>query len=404
MKSGNLSRHWAETTCSVGLIAVLAAGCNSSHPSFASLNPFSKSNDAAVAAATEPTEPATGRLATMGQTVSGQVNSLGMATASAWGKTKAGVSRAFNAATEVVGGEVPAAVAETDPTNLSSPTNISPEVLVANGAFHETSGDQARAMECYRKALKIEPTNGAALASLARLHARQQNHSEAVVVFEQAIAVNPNEPSLYNDLALSLAKTGNLQAADQAMSRAVAISSGQSRFANNLANIRYDAGDIDGALAILIEHNKPAVAHYNMASLHFRSGNYVGARTHLQEAIRHEPSAAGDGTTAQAVARSRAMLAQLDSGATRVAQAGSGVLAAASQAANVLANPTGGAASISSGAQTAPWVWGTPTAPATPDGAGMVTPPPPATSSPATGSEPSQPFTLPPGAFDEILR
>jgi tetratricopeptide (TPR) repeat protein len=407
MKTVHPNRRWAEATCSLGLVAVLAGGCGSKPPTIASMNPFSKPAETVAAVPAETDEPsAASRLASVGQTLSGQVSSLGMATSSVWGKTKEGASRVFSQASEAVGGESPSSVAEADPTRLSSPISISPEVFVAQGALYETSGDLTKAMESYRKALEAEPTNGAALTSAARLQMQQQNYAQAVKYLELAISANPNEALLHNDHGLALAKTGDLNGATRALQRAVDLSSGKSRFANNLANIRYDAGDVDGALAILVEHNKPAVAHHNMAYLHFRAGNYAGARTQLMAAIQQEPLVAGDSTAAQAIARSREMLNQLDSSATRIAEAGSGILSVTSQASNAFSTlsgasqATGGIAPMSN-AQAAPPQWGLPPAMVTGTTSERSQTP---VNPPASGSTQQQPFALPPGAFDQMLR
>ncbi|TVQ01276.1 MAG: hypothetical protein EA381_05735 [Planctomycetaceae bacterium] len=407
MKPEHPNRRWAEATCSLSLVAVLAGGCGSKPPTFASMNPFSKPAETVAAVPAETDEPsAASRLASVGQTLSGQVSSLGMATSSAWGKTKEGASRVFNSASEAVGGEVPSSVAEADPTRLSSPISISPEVFVAQGALYETSGDLSKAMESYLKALEAEPTNGAALTSAARLQMQQQNYAQAVKYLEQAITANPNEALLHNDHGLALAKSGDLNGATRSLQRAVELSSGKSRFANNLANIRYDAGDVDGALAILVEHNKPAVAHHNMAYLHFRAGNYAGARTQLMAAIQQEPLVAGDSTAAQAIARSREMLNQLDSNAARIAQAGSGILSVASQASNAFSGmpgtaPTTGSIAPTSNAQAAQPQWGLPPATAPGSTTGQATT---SANPPASNPTPQQPFSLPPGAFDQMLR
>jgi len=182
--------------------------------------------------------------------------------------------------------------------------------------------------------------------------------------------------------------------------------------------VRYDAGDAEGALAVLTEHNKPAVAHFNMAYLHFRAGNYVAARAQLQEVVKYEPQAASDTAIAQAVSRSREMLTQIDGGATRVAQAGSGVLSTASTIANTLANqqipgtampaqttvPTSSVQPYS-GATPPPSM---PTSALSPfggvpttNGVGVGTIP---AQQHATPGATSQPFALPPGAFDQPIR
>lgn len=349
----------------------------------ASLNPFSKTGDA-VAAAPAETAPQTGQLASMRQAVTGQANNLGMATSSAWNKTKSGVTGLFGGITTDDDGTK---LADDDPTRLSTPVSVSPEVFVAQGALWETTGDFTKAMDSYNRAVQTEPNNAAALASVARLQLRQQNFPQASDSFEIAIKASPNDAALLNDYGMTRAKMGDAKGADQAISQALTISPGTSRFANNLANIRFDAGDQDGALHVLLQHNKPAVAHFNMAYLQYQSGDYAEAKNQLTEVLKHEPAASQDSAVAQAVSRSRDMLTTIDAGATRIAQAGSGILSTANQISSTFAGQPSGATAAATTEAIKPTQT---TAPST-------TPPPVAT--PPTGG-----FELPPGVFDQTIR
>lgn len=418
MKKFHSGQRLAVAACSVGLASLLSTGCTTAS-GLASLNPFAKSDKAVASVPAEPAKPnVAGRMAAMRQAATGQVNSLNMAASSAWTKTKGGVKRMMGGSAEATAAQAVAATSESDPTKLGSPGSVGPELFVTQGALLETAGDFAKAMESYQKALQAEPSNASALASVARLNMRQENFVGAADYFQKAIAASPNDAALHNDHGLALAKLGDLTSATQAISKAVALSPGKSRFANNLANVRYDAGDAEGALAVLTEYNKPAVAHFNMAYLHFRAGNYLAARAQLQEVVKYEPQAASDTAIAQAVSRSREMLTQIDGGAARVAQAGSGVLSTASTITNTLANQQ--IPGTATPAQTAvptssvqPYSGATP-----PPSMPTSTLPPfggmPTTTGVSVGTMPaqqhatpgatSQPFALPPGAFDQPIR
>ena len=361
----------------------------------ASLNPFSKSGEKVAAAPAKPAEtsPQTGQLASMRQAVTGQANNLSMATSSAWTKTKNGVTGMFGGSSTTAG-EDGTKLADNDPTRLSTPASVSPEVFVAQGALWETTGDFTKAMDSYNRAVQAEPNNAAALASIARLQLRQQSFPQASESFERALKVSPKDSALLNDYGTTRAKMGDVAGADRAISEALTISPGTSRFANNLANIRFDAGDKTGALQVLMQHNKPAVAHFNMAYLQYQTGNYAEARSQLTEVLKYEPTASQDSAVAQAVSRSRDMLTTIDAGATRIAQAGSGVMSTANQISDAFAGqpsqvvPSAGTATNASA--TTPVT--TPTQ--------SVAPAPQATSTPP----PAGGFVLPPGVFDQTIR
>jgi Tfp pilus assembly protein PilF len=377
----------------------------------ASLNPFSKAES--TAAAPPPSGSTPGQLASMRQAATNQVSSVGTAASSAWSKTVGGVSGVFGGSAPTVD-QAGNRLADDDPTRLSSPATVSPEVFVAQGALWETTGDFPKAMESYKRALQTDAGNAAALASVARLHMRQENYPEAADHFRKAIAVNPSDPALLNDYGMTQAKLGDLPGASQSIANALQAAPGTSRFANNLANVRYDAGDAAGALAVLMQHNKPAVAHFNMAYLHFRAGNHADAKAQLDHVMQYEALAERDSAVAQALSRSRDMLVQLEGGADRIAQA-----APRTTAATTVANashspqpgqPTAQAQAMSMpsygsmpAASHVPWIPTSPSATSAAPASGAAT-----TSNPlATGPSaigPSGGFVLPPDAFNQTLR
>lgn len=330
----------------------------------------------------------------MRQTVAGQANNLSLAASSAWTKTKTSVTGLFSSespTTDQAGNPL----AEDDPTRLSSPASVSPEVFVAQGALWETSGDFTKAMDSYTRALQSEPGNAAALASIARLHLRQEQLPQAADHFRKALEVSPKDAALLNDYGMTQAKMGDLAGATQSITKALELSPGTSRFANNLANVRYDAGDADGALGVLMQHNKPAVAHFNMAYLHYRAGNYAGAKTQLNEVLQYESLGERDSAVAQAVNRSRDMLAQMDSGVARIAEAAPRALATANQVVNAFAPPATGPTAATAQAMGGAPAPGQTVAPA--QGSS------PAAATPAAGPSPAGAFTLPPDVFQQPM-
>ena len=189
---------------------------------------------------------------------------------------------------------------------------MNPEVLVANGRMWESTGNNQKAMESYIKALEKQADYSDALTAIARLHFRQGNHKQAADFFGRAIKQNPNDAGLFNDLGLALSKMGNHQAAQQTLGRALELAPGTSRYANNLASVKFEAGDKDGAYKVLEANNKPAVAHFNMAYLYYKSGSLQDAQGHLANVMKFAPMAQQDASVKQAVERAREMLNQLN--------------------------------------------------------------------------------------------
>ncbi len=294
---------------------VFFTGCTTSGFSVASVNPFAKS-PAAVAPGVGVQTSLSDSIASTASGSTNQIRSLGTTARSALTKTKDAVTGVF-AAKE----SNPEAVAN-DPLSLANkPTNIGPEVYVAQGQLWESTGDFGKAMESYSLALKSEPSNGPALTSVARLHYRQSNHQQAAEYFRLAIEQSPNDAGLHNDLGLTFSKLGDHQAASQALEKSLLIAPGTPRYANNLASVKFQAGEAPAAYSVLAANNKPAVAHFNMAYLHFKNGQLLDAKNHLGEAIQSQPEATDDAAVQLAVERSQELLAKIDATMGPIAQA-----------------------------------------------------------------------------------
>ncbi len=293
---------------------VVSTGCSSGGFPMARMNPFARS--AAADTGTSPTVRESIASTTTG--AGNQVKAVAVGTKNAVGRTATAMTSVFRRKAD----ETAETLDENDPLRLDNrPDKVDPEVFVANGQLWESTGDLSKAMESYTKALESSPKNGPALTAMARLHFRQNNLPKAAETFQLAIAQNPQDAGLYNDLGLTLSKMGNHTGAVSALDRALQLAPGTSRYANNLASVKFEAGDTTSAMQVLAANNKPAVAHFNMAYLHFKSGQMPQARTQLTEAMKFESQASGDVAVGRAIERSREMLAQINAGSGSIAQA-----------------------------------------------------------------------------------
>ena len=218
-------------------------------------------------------------LSNTGQGVTGQVKSMGSTMSTAMSKAKNMVTSPFAPSTD-----------KGDATSLSNlPDNLGPEIWVTNGQLYETQSKYAKAQENYTKALAIEPTNQAALLSMARLHVRQQQYAEAEQMFGKALAANP-QADVYNELASILQKQGRMAEAQSAVQQAIAAEPNSQRFRNNLAGMLVASGRSDEAVQQLSQVFPPAIASYNVAYLHFANQDLAGAQQYLQTALQADPN------------------------------------------------------------------------------------------------------------------
>ena len=292
---------------------IASTGCTSGGFSLSSANPFSKQE--------APVEKASGISEAIASSAKGTKSQL----ASFGGNAKKAFSKTTNAVTGVFrfGGDD--AVAEeviSDPLSLSNkPARVDPEVYVANGRLWESTGDNTKAMESYGKALQSEAGNPEALASIARLHLRQGNQQQALQYFQQAIAQAPEDAGLYNELGLTWNAAGDYPKAVSSLEKSLELAPGTSKYANSLASVQFGGGDSKSAYQVLLANNKPAIADYNMAFLHYSNGQLADARGYLGQAIKYQNEGVADAAVKLAVDRSRSLLAQIDASLGPVAQA-----------------------------------------------------------------------------------
>lgn len=229
-----------------------------------------------------------GASATAAKGVGGAFKSVGTTVSSGFTKAKAAVMTPFG------GGADPAVPGDKDdPTSLASlPNKLSPELYVMQGQLAESQGQGEKALESYKKALASEPNNAGALVSMARYYDRKGDSKQAIEYFQKAATTNPNDASVHNDLGLAYSKAGNTAAARDSLNKAISLNGKEVRYRNNLATLLVENGQADEAVKQLQQVLPPAVAHYNVAYLHFTKQNIPAAQQQLQAALQIDPNLA----------------------------------------------------------------------------------------------------------------
>jgi tetratricopeptide (TPR) repeat protein len=186
----------------------------------------------------------------------------------------------------------PQTVGETRPA-VPLPEAPKPEKATAKAAFtsarsaydcfvegtraEASGGDDgdARAEQCYREALALDPGLAAARTNLGSLAYRAGDTAAARDAFEAALALDPDQP--------------------------------EARF--NLANLVLEDGDLELAVAefrrVLQADPEFADAHFNLAIALERLGGRAQARAHLEHYLALEP------TTSSWAEQARALIARL---------------------------------------------------------------------------------------------
>lgn len=168
------------------------------------------------------------------------------------------------------------------------------------GAFHASMGlvqralgDSARAEDCFKRALALEPKSAEAAMAYARFLLEAGRANEALRYFRRAVDGDPRSVEGRNGLALALSARGEHQEALAHAQAALALEPSSADTFLNIGLISNRLGDIDGALSAYqraIELRPGFVdAYNNLGSLCYDRHWYEDALTYCREALRLKP-------------------------------------------------------------------------------------------------------------------
>jgi len=165
--------------------------------------------------------------------------------------------------------------------------------IVAGDLLMQNKVNEAR-IHC-EKALLLNPNNYTALVHVARVYDLLGENIKAIDALRLAIKVQPEYAKAYNDLCILFLKTGKVQDAMKEYRKAIELNSNKDNLElhYNIGNILATQGHYDEAI---IQYNQVlrmqphnAVVHFNLAILLLRQGRKDDALNHFQEVIRLQP-------------------------------------------------------------------------------------------------------------------
>ena len=117
------------------------------------------------------------------------------------------------------------------------------------GVAQREAGDNAGALESYRRAVALNPNAFGAIYNLGNMHAARGEEAEAIECFRKVLALAPNHANALNNLGLALQRRGEFDEAIAMLVRAADIDSRGTDAAANLALAWHGQKDIAKALA-----------------------------------------------------------------------------------------------------------------------------------------------------------
>jgi Flp pilus assembly protein TadD len=184
----------------------------------------------------------------------------------------------------------------------------SADFWVRFGEAKITGGDAKTAVEAFKKARDLDPSDPAASLRLAIFYDNQGRHDEARRAYEDALKIRPDDPTALNNLAYLKADDG--VDLDQALAYAQRA---QDKMPNSLdvrdtvALIYIRKNLTDDSVRMLRElvNQKPEspTFHLHLAMALYQKGDRPTAKKELELALRNKPSEKEQGEIKQLMAK-----------------------------------------------------------------------------------------------------
>ncbi|MFN7999115.1 MAG: tetratricopeptide repeat protein [Bryobacteraceae bacterium] len=154
-------------------------------------------------------------------------------------------------------------------------------------------GQAEAAADAYRRALELDPSNGAVQYNLAVALARAGHRTEAMRELKKALGLDPKFAMAHNQYGVMLAGEDKFDDAEHEFRTALTINPQYAEAKSNLAVVRAQRGDATGAIALLREavEDNPGMAqpHVNLGLLLARQSQFAEAARELQKAMQISP-------------------------------------------------------------------------------------------------------------------
>ncbi|MEG4207923.1 tetratricopeptide repeat protein [Microcoleus sp. Pol7_A1] len=105
-----------------------------------------------------------------------------------------------------------------------------------------------RAIECYSRAIKLNPKLATAYHNLGEMLVREKRSDEAIANYRQAIAINPNSFESYHCLGKTWAERGELDRAIACYNKSLEINPNYARAYLGLGNVLMQKRELDAAI------------------------------------------------------------------------------------------------------------------------------------------------------------
>jgi tetratricopeptide (TPR) repeat protein len=189
-------------------------------------------------------------------------------------------------------------------------------VLDNLGCYYQNEGETEKAVECYKKAIEINPYLTVSYMGMGRILRARGDIAGALAQYEQALKFDPNDGDAHNNIADIDAAAGRLGPALKHYLMAVKVKPDSSSINYYIAGILVRlgrAGEAVGYYRRALEIQPDMVeAHNNLAYVLTSIGKTVEAEAHLRRAIAIKPDFAPARFTLGVILMSRQKTAEAE--------------------------------------------------------------------------------------------
>ena len=166
------------------------------------------------------------------------------------------------------------------------------------GEYHETRSDDTAALQAYKRALKVDPTNSNRWLKIGVFFRERRQYAKAIEYFKKAQQLQPDHAVPYMNLGAAYSDIRQFDKAIEYTRKAVALQPDNATAHVNLGAIYRKNGQVANA----IEHLERAAAlrpdhadiYGNLGTMYREAGKYTRAIAALKKAVTIRPEDATD--------------------------------------------------------------------------------------------------------------
>ncbi|MBF0379579.1 MAG: tetratricopeptide repeat protein [Magnetococcales bacterium] len=166
--------------------------------------------------------------------------------------------------------------------STSQDTDSNEKKILQKAINLHIAGDYKSAIQCYQKALELNPENTIALSNIGTAFQHTGQIDKAVTSYEKALSIKPDFVEVYSNLGTVLQEQGKFTQAAASYQKAIAIKPDFADAYSNLGNTMREIGNLEEAEQYC---QKALLLKPNFADAHSNLGNIFFAQDRLEEAV-----------------------------------------------------------------------------------------------------------------------